>query len=49
MLDADEESQATDAPTEPVEGPKTPGPTAVVGQDIRLEDLDPDTFGKYKM
>ncbi len=49
MLDVDEEPQATDAPTESIEGPKTPGPTAVVGQDIRLEDLDPDTFGKYKM
>jgi hypothetical protein len=50
MLDVDEEPEATGTTTNaPAEAPKKPGPTAVVGQDIRLEDLDPDTFGKYKM
>ncbi|MCB9735643.1 MAG: bifunctional nuclease family protein [Deltaproteobacteria bacterium] len=38
---------APDAPTDLVEGD---GPSALVdGQDVRLEDLEPGSFGKYKM
>lgn len=48
MLDAEERSSDA-AVGEPAEAPKRVGPAAVVDADIRLEDLDPDTFGKYKM
>ncbi len=50
MLDEDEALLAAEAADrEAAESPKRDGPAVVVDSDIRLEDLDPDTFGKYKM
>lgn len=44
---SEEEAAGPDAPTQLVEGD---GPAALVdGQDVRLEDLEADSFGKYKM
>ena len=48
MLDADESPDAAPK-SAPVEVAKVAGPAPVVTPDTRLEDLDPDTFGKYKM
>ena len=31
------------------QGERRANPAPVLGTDVRLEDLDPDTFGKYKM
>jgi hypothetical protein len=50
MLDEEAPPAEGEGPIgEPAEAPKRVGPAAVVDSDIRLEDLDPDTFGKYKM
>jgi bifunctional DNase/RNase len=43
------EQESTEQESTGDSAPETIGPTPVINADIRLEDIDPDLFGKYKM